>query len=87
MVLWVPAPASLPLGTYPIVVHPLGILGVSHDARHVQATIYLKFVANNAHNRDVLTRPLAFFQNFVPVDLAVVDFDADRTREIFFGLP
>ena len=58
---------------HPVVVHPLGIFGVAHQSRDIQATVNFKFIANNAYNRYPLARPLAFFKDFVPVDLAVFD--------------
>ena len=57
----------------PIVVHALGIFGVTHKARHVQAAIDFKFVAHNTHDRDPFAGPLVFGQDFIPVDLAVLD--------------
>ena len=58
---------------HPIVVHPLGVFGVSDDPGHIQTPVNFKFVADDANNGDVLARPLALFKNFVPVDLAVLD--------------
>ena len=60
--------------TDPIVVHALGIFGVSDDAGHKNAPIDLKFVANDPNDRYPLARPLAFFKDFVPVDAAPLDF-------------
>ena len=59
--------------TNPIVVHTLGIFGISYQARHVQAAIHLKFVADNPNHGNPLACPLAFLKNLVPVDLAVLD--------------
>ena len=57
----------------PVVVHALGILGVTHQARHIQAAINLKLVAHDADHGNVFARPIAFLKNFVAVDLAVLD--------------
>ena len=58
---------------HPVVVHALGILGVTHQARHVQAAINFKFVADDADHGDPLACPLAFFEDLVAVDLAILD--------------
>ena len=40
---------------------------------HIQTPINLKFIADNPHNGNVFTRPIALFQNFVAVDLAILN--------------
>ena len=51
----------------PIIIHPLGILGVTHDARDEDATIHLKLVTHHADHRDPLPCPLALFQHLETV--------------------
>ena len=60
--------------TDPVVVHALSVFGVSDDARHKNAPINLKFVADYADDRYPFARPLALFKDFVPVDAAPLDF-------------
>ena len=55
----------------PVVVHALGILGVTHKARHIQAAIDFKLVTNNADHGDPLASPFVLLKDFVSVDLAV----------------
>ena len=62
--------------TDPVVVHALGIFGISDNAGHKNAPIDLKFVADDANDRYPRARPLAFFKDFVPVDAAPLDFAA-----------
>ena len=63
---------------HPVVVHPLCILGVSHQSTDVQTAIYLKFIANNANNRYPLAYPLALLKDFVAIDLAIAHLGAVR---------
>ena len=55
----------------PVVVHALGILGVTHKARHIQTAIDFKLIANNTDHGDPLASPFVLLKDFVPVDLAV----------------
>ena len=57
----------------PVVVHTLGVLGVTHQTTDVQATIDLKLVADHAHYGDVFTRPVGLLKDLVPIDLAPLD--------------
>ena len=60
----------------PVVVHALGVFGVSDDTGDENAAIDLKFIANYANNRYPLARPVAFLKDFVPIDAAPLDFAA-----------
>ena len=55
----------------PVVVHALGVFGITHQARHIQATINFKFVANDADHRNPFASPFVLLKDFVAVDLAV----------------
>ena len=68
---------------HPVVVHALGILGITHKARHVQTTVNFKLIANNADYGDVFPRPIAFFKNFITVNLAVFNLDTIRFTRFF----
>ena len=61
------------LSGHPIVVHSLGVFGVSHQSRHKKTAINFKFVTNNANHRDPLACPVVFLQHFVAVSLAPLD--------------
>ena len=63
----------LGLLAYPVVVHPLRVLGVSHQTANVHPAINLKFVANHADDGDVLARPVALLQHLKTVGLAPFD--------------
>ena len=63
----------------PIVVHPLGVLGISHNARHIQLAVYLKLIAHHPYYGDVLTSPvLRAFQKLKTVGLAPLHHPAGR---------
>ena len=54
----------------PVVVHPLGVFGVAHQARDVQATVNFPLVADYADDGNPLTRPVLSLKNLVAVGLA-----------------
>ena len=54
----------------PVVVHPLGILGITHKARDVHTTVNFPLVADHADNRNGLTNPVLTLQHLVTVGLA-----------------
>ena len=63
----------------PVVVHPLGVLGITHKARDVHTAFDFPFVADDAHDRYPLARPFAFVEDvktvgFHPHDLLAVYF-------------
>jgi hypothetical protein len=80
---WVPG-QHLGLLADPVVVHALGVFGVSHQPADVHPAIYLKFVANHADNGDVFTRPIAFFQHLKTVGFAPFDRRTSTSR-VFMG--
>ena len=57
----------------PVVVHALGIFGISDQTRHVQTTFHLKFVANAANHRNVHTSPILALEHFVTVNFEPFD--------------
>ena len=57
----------------PVVVHALGILGVTHQTRDVQLAVDLKLITYDAHDRDVLACPIVLLEHLVTVGLAPLD--------------
>ena len=62
---------------HPIVVHPLCVLGVTHQAGNHHLTVDFKLVADDADDRDPFARPVLLFQHlktvgFDPLDLLAV---------------
>ena len=61
---------------HPVVVHALGVLGVTHKTANVQPSLNLKLVAHAADHGDVCACPIGLLQNLVAVDLEPFDFSA-----------
>ena len=57
----------------PVIVHALGILGVTHQARHIHAAIDFELVTDHAHYGNPLARPFALFKDLEAVGLAPHD--------------
>ena len=68
---------------HPVVVHALGVLGVTHKARHVQTAINFKLVADDADHGNPLASPLVLLKDFVAVDLAIPDAPTVRLTRAF----
>ena len=54
----------------PVVVHALGVLGVTHQTRHVQLAVHFKLVTDDAHDGDPAACPVVLLQHLVAVGLA-----------------
>ena len=58
---------------HPVVVHALGVLGVTHKPRHVHAAFNFKLVTDYTNDRNPFTQPFLFLKNFVAVSLNPFD--------------
>ena len=57
----------------PVVVHALGVFGVTHKARQVHTAFNLKLVTDDANNRNPFTSPFLFLKHLVAVGFDPLD--------------
>ena len=65
----------------PVVVHALGVFGVTHKARDIHPSLNLELVANDTDHRDPFARPFGLFK-----DLIAVGFDPFDAFNVHFAL-
>ena len=75
---------------HPVVVHPLGVFGVTHDAGDKHPAIDLEFIAHNPDYGDPFAGPFLLIEDFkavnlAPLNLAPIDLAGLGRRQAHLG--